>query len=135
MRFWTTLILLALVAAGAALWLYWDTIAPTVGWKKPSSEQAASARELARITPESLIRIELDNVRLERQGNNWNLPGDWPTRSAEVSDLVNVLTSLQSRFAPEPFNHPQTFGLAADQKPVTIRVTVKSPEHGEKTYT
>src|SRR5262245_1720124 len=126
MRFWTTLILITLTAAGAALWHYWETIAPTIGLKRPAIEQSASARELSRITPESLLRIELDNVRLERQGNNWNLPGEWPTRTTEVSDLVNVLTNLQSRFAPESFNHPQTFGLAADQKPVTIRATVKS---------
>src|SRR5262245_40651768 len=135
MRFWTTLIMLALVAAGVVLWQYWGTVGPTIGFKRPTIEQSASARELTRITPESLMRIELDNVRLERQGNNWNLPGEWPTRSAEVTDLVGVLTNLQSRFAPEPFNHPQTFGLAADQKPVTIRATVHSQEHGEKTFT
>lgn len=135
MRFWTTLFLVIATAGGAVLWRYWSSVAPAVGLAEPKIEESKTSIELKRITPESLIRIELDDVRLDRQGGVWNLPGEWPTRTSEVDALVNELAHLQSRFVPEVFNHPQKYGMAADQKPVTIRATVKSDDQGQKTYT
>jgi len=125
MRFATTLILLLLVLAGAALWWSWESVAPRLGWAPaPAADKVPSADDLAAITPASLSRVEFNDVRLERDGKVWNLPGGWPTRTAEVDKLVALLSGLESRFAPVPLGDPSEFGLADDQKPVTVRVSL-----------
>src|SRR5437868_9219450 len=101
MRFLTTLILLALTVAGAAA-LGWHAVAPKLGLAPAAGPgKSATAEELAKITPEALTRLEFNDVRLERAGAVWNLPGDWPARTAEVEKVVSIVTGLSSRFAPE----------------------------------
>jgi hypothetical protein len=135
MRFLTTLLLLVAAVVGGFAWHFWDRIAPTIGLRPPVAAASVSAKELERITAESLVGIEINGIRLEKNGTVWNMPGEWPTRTAEVNDLVQVLTNLHSRFSPENFNHPREFGLAADQNPVTVKATVKLDSGGTKTYT
>lgn len=125
MRFATTLILILLVLAGAALWWSWDSVAPRLGWvPPPAAEQGVTAGDLAAIAPSTLRRIEFNDVRLERDGKVWNLPGGWPTRKAEVDRLITLLSGVESRFAPVPIGDPSEFGLSANQKPVTVRVAL-----------
>jgi hypothetical protein len=111
MNFKTTLVLLVLVAAGAlagaAHWFRSDLPSWLVS---PEPAPASSrSRELLEkeITPDRLTRIEVvqgdRRLVLERSapGDEWSLPGKWPTRKAEVQGLIALLGDLHSRFAAE----------------------------------
>src|SRR5436190_19363957 len=131
MRFITTFILALLTAGVVAGWAFRDKLAPRLGLVPATV--AVSANDLNTITPDSLVRIEIEpDVRLERQGSAWNLPGEWPARQAEVEQLVTVLTGLSPRFAPIPIN--ETLGLDPSQQPVVVKATVRRGET-EQTYT
>src|SRR5262249_43578189 len=41
-----------------------------------------------------------ESYHLERTGDAWVMEGNWPTRAAEVAHLIEVLTTLKSRFEP-----------------------------------
>jgi hypothetical protein len=130
MNYKTTLVLLALVAAGAAVrWLApdfsWLRLAPT----QPSATDAGTLRTLqSELTPEELNRMEVQHgqrlVVLERgAGDEWTLPGKWPARKAEVEELVRLLTNLRSRFVPIPLHDPADLkGYGLDQPPVLVTV-------------
>jgi hypothetical protein len=139
MNFKTTLVLLVLVAAVAALLL----LGPAVtAWRGPGApEPAAATGETLNVlehelTPDRLTRIEVDkggrHLVLERAaGGEWSLPGKWPTRQPEVEALVNLLTGLRSRFAPEPLSGPpevlKQYGL--DRPEVTVTVTAGGKQY------
>src|SRR5262249_33665947 len=60
----------------------------------------------------------------------WIMPGNWPTRPAEVGQLVALVGGLRSRFAPIPVDAGtdlKSYGL--DKPPLTISVHA-----GDKAY-
>lgn len=128
MRFFTTLLLLAAVGLMAAGWYF--TVPPL-----RNAVTDATSAELARITPTDLIRLEVADARVEKQGAAWTLPDGWPTRASAVESLIETLSGLQTRFAPLPLTRPEEFGLAADQKPLIVKATVRAPGGSEKTLT
>lgn len=113
----TTLALLVLVGAGVAL-TYFGLHLPA-GWL-PGSEVApapdAGVRaELKPWEPASLQRIEIQagdrSTLLERDADGeWNLPGKWNIRKAEVKAVVSLLGNLHSRFEPLPLEGKGTEG-------------------------
>jgi Domain of unknown function (DUF4340) len=61
---------------------------------------------------------------LEKSGQEWTLPGNWPVRPQETKQWLAVLTSLRSRFAPIVLSDPiqlKPYGL--DEYPLVIDVT------------
>jgi hypothetical protein len=104
----TTLALLVLVAVGGALvWLK-----PQLpGWLDPAPKAAPAAdagtrAEMASLRADRLRHIEVrrgDRVTvLDRTPDGWNMPGNWPTRTAEAQALAEAIAGLRSRFEPEP---------------------------------
>lgn len=96
----TTFVLLLLLGAGAAGWVYLAARTP----------DAASSPTLEfldkKLKPESLTRIEIERkgqppLVLEKTGKEWSLPGKWPVRGPEVKNLIATLTDLHSRFVPQ----------------------------------
>jgi hypothetical protein len=137
MNFRTTLILLILVAAGGVFfWLGpWIAPLPPPGPAAASTNDAGTLNVLQDdITPEKLTRIQLRHgdrdVILERSpSGEWTLPGKWPTRKAEVDELVHLVGGLRSRFAAYPLGDPpdlKRYGL--DRSPLTITANVADKE-------
>jgi hypothetical protein len=58
-----------------------------------------------KLTADDISEIRLgegkNEVLLTKSEGEWTLPGDWMTRTQEVNELVNRLSSLRSRFVPE----------------------------------
>ncbi|MBX7102864.1 MAG: DUF4340 domain-containing protein, partial [Gemmataceae bacterium] len=130
MRFVTTLLLIAATALGGGYW-YWQTQQAA---DTPAAD--ATSADLGRMTPADLVRIDLGDVTLEKSpAGVWQLPGGWPTRAVAVDALLDTLTGLRSRFAPLPLTKPEEFGLAPDQKPVTVKVALRTAAGAEKTLT
>lgn len=116
MRFLSTLILAGLLALGAGAW-----------WFQANRAQAPAASTPAppTVNPAELTRVEIaPDVVLVRQGDYWNLPGDWPTRQNEVKPIIDALTTLSSRFAPSTINDPKDFGFDESQKPVRVKLVI-----------
>ncbi len=132
----TTLGLLLLTAAGVVLfWRSPTPLAVEVGLTPPPAEAAPS--DTLRVLEEELTGAKLRRVEL-RQGDRvvtlergadgaWTLPGKWLTRPQEVKELVALLTSLRSRFAPEAAADLKQYGLDAPAVTVTAQA-------GDKTY-
>ncbi|MBI1829839.1 MAG: DUF4340 domain-containing protein [Planctomycetes bacterium] len=62
---------------------------------------------------------------LEKNGNEWTLPGNWPLRKVEAEAWVRTLTSLRTRFAAAPLGAPvhlAPFGLEERQRPLIVTV-------------
>lgn len=135
----TTILLLALTVGGGALWYFHDPLARRLGYARPpvsdAKQPTASAIDKA-FRPELVSRIELHvsggPVVLERKGKVWSLPGGWPARGPEVAQVVDAVCSLSSRFDAVPLSADApdlaVFGLAADQKPLKVDVTVEQPK-------
>jgi hypothetical protein len=126
----TTLALVVLVAAGVAL--VWsggqlpDRVNP-FRVSAPAQEQG-TLEALEKLNASRLERIEVrrgDQVtRLERtKGGDWVMPGNWPTRTAEVRRLVALLTDLHSRFEPLLVTDEdlEDYGLKRPAVTVTVR--------------
>lgn len=103
----TTLVLLVLVAAVAALLWFGTPLTPWLERTAPAPAAGSTTLTILedKLTPEQLRRIDVRQgdrqVVLERgAGGDWTLPGKWPTRPAEVQELIGLLTGLRSRFAP-----------------------------------
>ncbi len=110
MNFKTTLVLLVLVAAGALVGVGSWFRSELPPWLVAPESARASSRSLEvlekKLTPDHLTRIELvqgdRRLVLQRAADGaWSLPGQWPTRKAEVEGLVALLGGLRSRFVPE----------------------------------
>ena len=115
----TTLALLLLLACGVAL--VWTgmrlppTVAPmlaTVVEPPRAGGEPTSPAVLEELKADDLRRIEVrrgsETTVLQRKdaGSPWLMPGGWPTRPGEVRRLVELLTSLHSRFAPIAMRTP-----------------------------
>ena len=132
----TTLVLAALLVAGGASWLTYNRLRPADLPAQAVSILGADA------TPEKVQKVEITRgeprIVLERSGGEWTLPGKWPVRAPEADQLVSLLTTLRSRFAPISVGDAdlKKYGLATDQRPLTVKVTVDDKAHelvfGEK---
>src|SRR5271165_7475300 len=105
----TTLALLILVAGGVGL--YWTRLALPPGYdplRDGRPEQVADAGSraiLEGLRADDLrsveVRVGKDHTVLTRtRDGSWVMPGNWPTRTAEVRHLLDTLAGLRSRFAP-----------------------------------
>jgi hypothetical protein len=136
MNFKTTLALLIVIAAGAVLFWSGTHLPPALDpAPKPAAVADAGTRgELESWRPEAITRIEVihgDRVTaLERTGEKWNLPGNWPTRKAEVDALVNLLASLHSRFEPRPIvKDTDLAACGLDRPALSVKVKVGPTDH------
>lgn len=137
----TTLVLLILVVAGAVLFLYGPALAPflQVATTTTASPEVSENNTLAvlrkQLTTQKLEVIEIGDgpakVVLERgAGGVWNLPGKWPTRAEELSQLVHLLTDLRSRFAPIPLkDEAQLADYGLDKPTVTVQVRADGKDY------
>jgi hypothetical protein len=130
----TTLLLLALVAGGAAVWLLGPALpsqlSPTS--REPGHGESGTLQVLSsQIVPGELSRIDIvargsdRPLLLERSpGGAWTAPGQWPTRKPEVEQLIALLTGLHSRFVPLPIkgeNDLKTYDLDQPEVIVTLK--------------
>lgn len=119
----TTIILLVLILVGASIWVALTLLGPAA---VTSDTLATLERELK---PDAITRIEIihgdKRLLLEKGADGWSLPGKWPVRQPEVEQLVEVLSSLRSRFAPIPVadkEEQKKLGLdGANAMKVTVR--------------
>jgi hypothetical protein len=105
----TTLVLLVLAAAGAALWWVGPALPPALdlGPRPPAVTDLGTRAELAKLRGAHIRRIELRagdrlTVLEHKADGSWSMPGNWPTRAAEAQALADRLAGLSSRFEPEP---------------------------------
>ena len=137
MNFRTTLILLVLVAAGAAFWFgpaLFPKLAPS---RSDSDSQTSETGQFLQhdLSAEKIQRIKIQHADREvvlkkGKGGDWTLPGDWPARKKEVEELVHLLAGLNSRFATTSLGSVgdlKTYGLA--KPPVVITVDLGQGEH------
>jgi Domain of unknown function (DUF4340) len=145
----TTFALVVLILVVATL--FWTRAAIPPGWS-PFATTATTGEgapdALRTIPAENLTMIEIkkgDRATIlthNTADDGWVMPGNWPTRSAEVKQLVDLLTHLHSRFAPIPIAEGQDLAPFGLEKPI-IRVVLtlgpidrKSPApHGLETQT
>jgi hypothetical protein len=135
MNFRTTLILLLLVAAGAGLFWLVQKKPDWLPWTppQPRSLPGGTLQVLEKdLTPEALSRIVIQRgdrkVVLERTSGEWTSPGKWPTRKLEVHSLVQVLTTLRSRYLPITLTDRtalKNFGLDRPELVVSVRTNGK----------
>jgi hypothetical protein len=133
----TTIALLILGAGCAALFWKGPSLAPMLGLgPEPvavSKEGAEPAILSAPVDQISRVEIEVPGQRplvlkSPAAGQPLELPGDWPIRRYEVDELLATLRDLKSRYFPIPVDDKtdlSQYGLASDQKPVTVKITSK----------
>jgi hypothetical protein len=135
---WKSTLLLVVLVAGAAAWLWkGDEWAPRTAPKAAPPDPPALAALEADLTPDTVARIEVvpaggDPFVVERAGKGWRQPGAWPLRAAEVDELAETVGGLRTRFQPVPLpdgTDLTAFGLSDKQKPVAVKVTA-----GGKSY-
>ncbi len=138
MNFKTTLALIVLAGAGGLLWWYGNPPLPSALDLTPRSavvEDKGTRDFLHDLRADKIQRIEIHapsgiTELTHKADGQWGLPGNWPIRRLEVENLVTLLTSLRSRFQPQPI-HEDTdllaFGL--DHPAVTVTVRTEGEEH------
>jgi hypothetical protein len=134
----TTLALIVLAAAGGGWYLYRNVAA-----RRPDAADQSQTLRTAHsdFQPERLARIEIARANdriVFVHGTGWSLDGSWPARTPEVQQVVDAITGLSSRF--EPITNPDKlnfseYGLARDQQPVQVVVTVRAPDNKEQSHT
>jgi hypothetical protein len=129
----STLLLIVLLVAGATVAWFGPSLAPMLDLAPAKSDTANSGSlEILKdeLTPAKVTYVAVSNagktVTLERTGLDWSLPGKWPTRKPEVEALIQLLTSLRSRFEPIPFQATEPaelkkYGLEKPAVSVVIR--------------
>jgi hypothetical protein len=137
MRWFTTFLLLLLVAGGA-FWLWkGDDLAPKLGLTAARTDAPAAGLDLP--PADRVRRIELsvpgaDPLVLVRAADGtWTQPGNWPVRQAEANALADTLASFRPRYLPVKIAGDADlakYGLAPDQNPVVAKV-----DAGDKTVT
>jgi hypothetical protein len=138
MNFKTTLALLVLLASGAGL--VWTGMAlpprldPFPADRQVAAEDEGGNAVLAGLRPASLQRIEVERgkertVLTRAADGSWVMPGNWPTRAAEVQHLLDTLGGLRSRFAPIPVEEDGWKQYGLDRPAVTVHVKGSGGEH------
>lgn len=138
MNFKTTVGLVILAALLVGLFVYGPTLGPRLGLVPPAppTGDLGSLTVLQHdLTPTALTRIEIlsgdRKVVLQRgPGGDWVLPGNWPTRKAEIEQFFNALGSLNTRFRPLQIADVGEFDKKGLTKPaLTLLVHVGATEH------
>src|SRR5262245_4149062 len=123
MNFKSTLTLLLLTVVGGGAWFAYHT-------QQPAAPNSPTLNVLQNeLTADKLNRIEVQHgdqrlVLHRSDGDNWSLPGSWPTRQPEVKELVALLCNLRSRFSPLPVDGSiklADYGLDSPVATVTVR--------------
>ncbi len=104
----TTLVLIVLAVAGGIVWQVGPKLPPDLDPNPlavPVADQGTLDVFEKDIKPEKIKRIVVQHgketlLEFNRAGQDWTMPGSWPTRTAEVNVLVERLCSMRSRFAP-----------------------------------
>jgi hypothetical protein len=138
MNFKTTLTLIVLAGAGVLLWWFGNPPLPPALdlTPRPAAVEAKGTRDfLHDLRADKIQRIEIHapsgvTELTHKEDGQWALPGNWPIRRLEVETLVGLLTSLRSRFQPQPVHEDkdlQAFGL--DHPAVTVTIRAEGEEH------
>ncbi|MBX9679540.1 MAG: DUF4340 domain-containing protein [Gemmataceae bacterium] len=123
-----TIVLAALIAVGAVGWF-------VVGMRqKPAGPGATVAFLEKELKPEAITSIEVTRggerrFFLERRGDVWTLPGEWPVRKPEAQEIVRLLGSLDTRFVSVSVSDKadlKTYGLETPSLIVKLKVGDKS---------
>src|SRR5262245_4375609 len=127
MSFKTTILLLGLVAAGAALTTVGVLMPSFFHLAPPVASESPTRAALEKLNPKELTGIELHKGKrvttLARKNGVWSMPGKWPTRTIEVNALVELLGGLRTRFESIPITDKtnlESFGLT--ESPLTVRL-------------
>jgi hypothetical protein len=134
----TTLTLIVLAGAGVLLWWYGKPPLPPALELSPrpaAVEEKGTRDFLQALRPDKIQRFEIHAPSgitefTHKADGQWVLPGNWPVRRLEVENLVGLLTSLRSRFEPQPLHDDkdlQAFGL--DHPAVTVTIRTDGEEH------
>jgi hypothetical protein len=135
---WKSTVLLVVLASAAGVWLWkGDSWVPQTAPKAPPPDPPALTQLEADLTPAALARIEIvpaggGSLVVERTAKGWKQPGDWPLRTVEVNELVELLGTLRTRFQPVPLPEGgdlTAFGLADGQKPLTVKVSANGKQY------
>lgn len=138
MNFKTTVALIVLVGLLAALFVFGPGLGPRLGVVPPASvasDQGSLAVLQTDLTPTNLTRIEIlsgdRKVVLQRgPGGDWVLPGNWPTRKAEIEQFFNALSTLKTRFRPMQVTDVGDFEKKGLTKPeLTLVLHAGNTEH------
>ena len=131
MRWLTTLFLLILVAAGGAFAYFGNDVLTRVGLRQAAAPPTESQAALEPLRTGTISKIELSvpgqpPLTLEKTpAGVWTQPGNWQVRDKEVSELIDVLTNLKTRFAAIAVEADlKPFGLDASQKPVQVIASI-----------
>jgi hypothetical protein len=142
----TTLVLLVLVAAAGAL-IWWGQLPPALdpALTPPPVADRGTRAVLDELEPKQIVLIKVHNAngetRLERKPDGvWNMPGNWPTRQAEVEELAQLLGNLHSRFVPLPIRtNDELKTYALDRPAVVVKLETENQKYqlafGEKATT
>jgi hypothetical protein len=129
----TTLVLLVFAVAGGAL-LFVPAVVPHLALVTPPAAPTGDTLRVLEdeLTADNFQAIEVRKgdqvVQLGRGADgSWSLPGNWPTRQAQVSKLVGLLSGLRSRFEPAQATELDKKGLDNPAVTVTVRA-------GDKEY-
>jgi hypothetical protein len=133
MSFKTTIILLVLVAAGAGLVYLGEKDAFPFKSVPPRAE-AGTRQALEKLKPADLTRIEIRRgdrtTILTREHGIWSMPGNWPTRTAEVNQLAELLGGLRSRFeAVSLGDNPDLTKYGLAKQPVTVKLETDTAKY------
>lgn len=136
MRWLVTLLLAALVAAGAAFLIAGDRVRALVVPPPPvvAGQTVALLGELTAAPELTAVTVAVPGqppLALTRAADGaWTQPGDWPLRDAEVATLVNTLAGLKTRFAPVGLADSKLaeFGLSSGDNPVGVTVSARTGE-------
>jgi hypothetical protein len=143
---WKSTIALVLLAGAAGAWFFQgDAWRPKLGMgpAHPETPPSAVAKVIDSITPADITSIKVTfasgeplEVRRADANSPWTMPGNWPPRVPEVTELANTLGNIRARFHPEPLgDNPdlKPFGLAPEQKPIAVTLGYKIPQAGDAT--
>jgi hypothetical protein len=128
----TTFALLLLAAAGGGLLVLahrpFTTPVSTAG---PGDDPRTV---LSGLYTDQLRRLEIQSgkqstILESSDGTTWVMPGNWPTRAAEVRGLVDLLVHLHSRFQPEAMTDTTRQKTGLDKPAVTVVLNSVSATH------
>lgn len=140
MRWFITLMLIGLVAAGVFWLAAGDRVLTAVG-VRPAEAPTSASPSLTSIDqylqPEKILRLQVGppeqpTLTLSRNADGtWSQPGNWPLRETEVAELISAITTLRTRFAVIPLPNTsaetlKTYGLDPSQKPIDVKVDVRT---------
>ena len=134
MRWLTTLLLLILVAIGGAFAFFGTDLLARVGLRQPPpTASVESTAPLESFKLDAITKIELNvpgqpSLTLEKTATGWTQPGNWRVREKEVQELLDVLSSLKTRFGAIPLDGDSPdltpYGLDESQKPVSVTIHI-----------